>query len=215
MGAISRSFAGFTQWRTLAGTLIIIIIIIIIILIVIVTCIEFIIIVIFLMFYRHSTLRTLDFTGSEHWALSIFLRAQPWICMHMCTLYICFYEKQLSELMRKENITFIYSVYIFYIKTTKQTDIQKKKNSKTTTTTTKDMYTNCNRKTQQCILIDQCPCICSQKGFFKLQTRKYSCNHWIRWSVFNKLVLTLLQHIVPVFLPVFYGQVFLYSFPEF
>ena len=121
MGAISRSFAGFTQWRTLAGTLIIIII-----LIVIVTCIEFIIIVIFLMFYRHSMLRTLDFTGSGHWALSVFLRAQPWICMHMCTLYICFYEKQLSELMRKENITFIYSVYIFYIKTTKQTDIQKK-----------------------------------------------------------------------------------------
>ena len=84
-------------------------------------------------------------------------------CAH-CTF--AFMRNKLSELMRKENITFIYSVYIFYIKTTKQTDIQK--NSKTTTTTTKDMYTNCNRKTQQCILIDQCPYICSQKGFFKL-----------------------------------------------
>lgn len=40
--------------------------------------------------------------------------------------------------MRNENITCIYiqCVYFFYIKTNKQTDIQKK-NSKTTTTTTK------------------------------------------------------------------------------
>ena len=69
----------------------------------------------------------------------------------------------------------IQCVYLFI---NKQTDIQK--NDKTTTTTTTDMYTNCNRKTQQCILhVYQCPCIYSQKGFFKPQTRMYSCNHWI------------------------------------
>ena len=123
------------------------------------------------MFYRHSILGTLDFTGSRHWALSIFLRAQPWICMHMCTLYICFliWETIIWADEKRKYYMYIYTVCIFFLYKNKQTNRHTKKKQQNNNNNYKDMYTNCNRETQQC----------SQKGSFKLQTRKYSCNHWI------------------------------------
>lgn len=88
---------------------------------------------------RNHILGTLDFTGSRHWALSIFLRAQPWICMHMCTLYICFliWETIIWADEKRKYYIYIYTVCIFFLYKNKQTNRHTKKNSKTTTTTTK------------------------------------------------------------------------------
>ena len=55
--------------------------------------------------------------------------------------------------MRNENITYIYGVYIFLYKN-KQTNRHTKKKQQNKNNNYKDMYTNWNRETQRCILID-------------------------------------------------------------